>query len=395
MALPAAPLADSRCAGAALVDPAFRDAALAALHKLTVHAPGKPADGAVRTHLSTGYVDSQGHAWQQVSAYQVNLGLIGALHVDRQALPLAADWLRWLARHIPGNGPLRGVVLDHWLRADTLAESTCPGGIASALCNQVDAYDSTAASTLLLADAYLRQGGDVALLRQAAMRRALEDAAAALTRLGDDNGLTLAKPDHPIVYTMDMVEVVAGWRAWARLLRDAYAQPASAHVTLDLAARAETSLRRALASDGDWSVSLGSGPPQRGRWYPDTMAQAWPLLWLPELAGERERDAKHWRRSIAPWQRSGASHWARTNLDPEGFWWPAVAVAASCTGDEAHARTWVARARQAWMNPAKPFDWPFHVGDLLWLLWLAEPIDSASGTSVATFPNPPHSKEAP
>ncbi len=377
------PLAESRCAPGGLVDAKFRDAALVALNRLVVRAPGRSAHGAVRSHHSVGYLDAQGHAWQQVSAYQVNLGLIGALRVAPQLLPVVADWLRWQARHIAPVGPHRGVVIDHWVRTDNFEESSCPAGVSLILCDAVDAFDSTAATTLLMADAYLRHGGDVALLRDPAMRQALEAAAATLGVLSVADGLSLAKPTHPIVYTMDVVEVVAGWRAWARLQRDAYAQPASGNNSVAAAARAEEGLRHHLWDEGSqaWRVNIGADAPQRSRWYPDTVAQAWPLLWGTD-AGPTERAGKAWRAAIAPWQRK--PHWADTNADPDGFFWPAVAVAARCTGDEAGARIWVARARARWLDPKSPFAWPFQVGDLLWLLWLADPPGPAS-----TAPSPP------
>ncbi len=377
------PLAGSPCAPGELVDPAFRDAALGALERLAVHASGRAADGAVRTHHSAGHVDTQGRAWHQVSAYQANLGLIGALRVAPRLLPLAASWLRWQARHIAPVGVSRGVVLDHWVRAGDFEESTCPPGIAQPLCGHVDAFDSTAASTLLMADAYLRHGGDVFVLREPAMRQALEAAAAAIRELTTADGLTHAKPTHRVVYTMDAVEVTAGWRAWARVQRDAYAEPLSAENSFAAAARGEAGLTTRLWDEdaGAWRVSLGAGAPQHARWYPDTVAQAWPLLWGAG-AGFAERARATWRRVIAPWQ--GTSHWARGNVDPDGFWWPAAAVAALCTGDAAAARTWVARARQRWLDPSAPFAWPFQVGDLLWLLWLAEPPPRIS----SVFPAP-------
>ena len=420
----APPLTGSPCAPGALVDANFRDAALAALGRLAVQAPGRTAHGAVHSHHSPGHVDAQGRAWHQISAYQVNLGLVGALRVSPQALPLTANWLRWLASHIAPGGASRGVVLDHWVRADDFAESTCPPGMAPAQCGAVDAYDSTAATTLLLAEAYLARGGDVMLIRDPALRQALEAAATTLNALGGPDGLTIAKPDHAVVYTMDIVEVVAGWRAWARLQRDAYAQPASAVNSDGLADRAEASLRQRLwlASANTWQVSLGSGAPQPRHWYPDTVAQAWPLLWgVGGMPFERAR--VHWRAAIAPWQPgllpsslpsttrpantlpataapgttapvstapanapATAPHWARTTVDPAGFWWPAVAVAAACTGDDDSARVWVARARARWMDPNALFAWPFQVGDLLWLLWLADPQLAVQQRTAADLP---------
>ena len=372
-AVPAQPLIDSACPTAGLVDAAFRDAALATLAGLVVRAPGRSADGAVRSHHTAGHVDAQGRAWHQISAYQVNLGLMGALRAaPASQLPLVAGWLGWLARHIAPGGASRGVVLDHWVRAGDFEESTCPPGLAKHQCEAVDAFDSTAATTLLLADAYLQRGGDVMLIREPGMRAALEAAATTLQALTVTDGMTLAKPSHPVVYTMDVVEVIAGWRAWGRVQRDAYAQPQSAINSFAVAATAAAGLRKRLwhAPSHAWRVHLEAAAPQRSRWYPDTVAQAWPLLWGVD-AGPPGRAAEAWRQAIAPWQRN--PHWARSTADPEGFLWPAVAVAALCTGDEAAARTWVARARRLWLDPQSPFAWPFQVGDLLWLLWLSEP----------------------
>ncbi len=373
----APPLAESACSGRpvgggpALVDSVFRDAALQALHSLVVQAPQRAAHGAIRTHLGSGFVDVQGQAWQQVSAYAVNLGLLGALAVAPDALPLAADWLRWMARHVATSDPQRGVVPDHWVRSTDQALAMCPPGLSADRCGDVDAVDSTAASTLLLADAFQRQGGAVALLREPALRALLEAAAMAMAQLTDSDGLTLAKPSHPVVYTMDTVEVIAGWRAWARLQRDTYAQPQSAVNSNTMASRAEAGLRTQLWDPGAnaWRVYRGAGALQRERWYPDTMAQAWPLLWGADT-GAPGRAAAAWHRAQQPWRKP---HWAGRTADPAGFWWPAAAVAALCTGDEAAARTWVARARARWLDPRAPFDWPFQVSDLLWLLWLAEP----------------------
>lgn len=366
-----APIEGSSCRVGGLVDSEFRDAGLRVLERLVVRAPGRPSHGAVLTHHTAGHVDAQGQAWHQVSAYQVNLGLIGALRVAPHLLPMAANWLRWQARHIATQGASRGVVLDHWVRAADLEESTCPSGLAQSLCGTVDAYDSTAASTLLMADAYLRQGGHPSVLRDPLMRQALEAAATAMRDLTTPDGLTLAKPTHRVAYTMDLVEVTAGWRAWARVQRGAYSEHQSGEISLSAALRGEAALRTHLWDPAAraWRTSLDGGVLQPNRWYPDTVAQAWPFLWGTD-AGSKGQAEDAWRRAIARWQ--GPSHWARQHADPDGFWWPAIAVAAYCTGDTDAARRWVVRARRQWLNPTDPFPWPFQVGDLLWLLWLAD-----------------------
>nr|WP_315190528.1 hypothetical protein [uncultured Albidiferax sp.] len=370
------------CLPGGLVDAAFRDAALQALDRLVVHAPGKSADGAIKVHHSPGHLDPQGAVWHYVSAYQVNLGLLGVLRVAPQRAPMAAQWLRWQAAHTTLTGPSESVVFDHWVRASDLLESTCPPGKGARACPQVDAYDSTAASLLLMAQAYAQATQDRTVLREPPVRRALEEAAATLARLTQPHGLPWAKPDHQVAYLMDAVEVAAGWRAWARLQRDVYGIPQAAKNSLAHAQRTDAAIQKHLwhAPSHTWRVSLDAAKPDFRQWYPDTVAQAWPLLWRDGTASvtategsvPAARAQRVWQQAAARWQ--GQAGWSQRNVDPEGFWWPAVAVAARCVGDDVAAGAWVARARSAWMRPDTPFAWPFQVADLQWLLWLADPV---------------------
>lgn len=371
-----APPIDSACPTANLVDPAFRDAALLTMRQLVVRAPGRSSHGAVRRSLGAAHVDRRGRSWHHVAAYEGNLGLIGALRVDPTLRAEAADWLRWQAAHLPLGGPDKGQLFDHWVLANGAQESVCPVDLPAAKCRQIDAVDSTLASFFLMAQAYLRHGGDAALLREPGLRRAFEVAAQSLAALQRNEGLSWAKPDHAVAYLMDAVEVAAGWRALAELQERVWADGAAAAVSRHLAQRTQDAVERSLWDDpaGLWRVSLQAPPTRLPRWYPDTMAQAWPLLWSPPgrsaLAGERARAA--WQRAAAAW-RSPERDWTARNVDPAGFWWPAAAVAAHCVGDQAAASDWLARARRAWMAAPPPFPWPFQVSDLLWLLWLAEP----------------------
>lgn len=366
------------CPGGGLVDAAFRDAALAMFRQLAVQAPGRDAHGAVRMHWTPGHRDLQGQAWYQVQAYQANLSVVQVLRTDPTLAPLAADWLRWQARHMRAVGQGQGVVFDHWLRAADLQVAACPPALAGP-CPFVDSYDSTAASMLMVADSYHAATGDVAVLREAAVQAALRASAATVAALHQADGLTWAKPDYPVAYLMDAVEVAAGWRAWARVQQAAYGDTAGAARSVAMAQRTEDATRALLwhAPSQTWRHAVQAGAPDFSRWYADTVAQAWPLLWGVE--GPRSGDAANaWRRASARWL--GADDWSRRNVDTAGFWWPAAAVAAQCVGDTASARAWIARARDAWLRPAQPFPWRFHVGDLRWLLWMADPRAAVSGT---------------
>lgn len=380
------PLASDTCESGHVVDAEFRDAALRTFGNLMLEAPGLPADGAVKAHQSPAHIDPKGQTWHYVSAYQVNLAFMGALRVEPALAPAAARWLRWQARHTTSTGPGQGVVFDHWVRAADLQEASCPPGRDARTCPQVDAYDSTAASLLLMAEAYLRFSGDASMLREPAMRVALEAAAGTMAALVEPNGLSWAKPDHHVAYLMDALEVAAGWRAWARLQTEVYQVPQAGINSSASAAKLEAAIVKHFwhAPSQTWRVSLDAPKPNFATWYPDTVAQAWPLLWSRDAnPAAQQRSRAAWRKATAQWKDK--ANWSQRNVDPDGFWWPAMAVAARCVGDVNDARAWVSRARLAWMPPAKPFEWPFQVGDLLWLFWMADPVKE-SKTSFATEP---------
>jgi hypothetical protein len=391
-----APQGSGACGYGHLVQADFRDAALRAFERLMLAAPGRPADGAVKTHQSPGHVDPQGQAWHHVSAYQANLAFIGALRIDPGQAPAAARWLRWQARHTTPTGSGRGVVFDHWVRASDLQEADCPPGRDARTCPQVDAYDSTAATLLLMAEAYLRHSDDASMLREPAMRAALEAAAGTMASLAEPGGLSWAKPDYPVAYLMDALEVAAGWRAWARLQTEVYQVPQAGINSMGTAETLDAAIVRQLwhAPSHTWRVRLDAPKPNFSTWYPDTVAQAWPLLWSRDAgpaAQQRARSA--WRKAASQWK--DRADWSRRNVDPDGFWWPAMAVAAHCVGEVDDARAWVARARSDWMQPARPFGWPFQVGDLLWLFWLADPADDPKTSRAAAPPGPVASDPAP
>ena len=117
------------------------------------------------------------------------------------------------------------------------------------------------------------------------------------------------------------------------------------------------------------------------------MAHVWPLLWsagLDDTALERVQGA-----------------WCRTALAWPGLAWQGGGPLGRA--QRRSGRLLVARrragalrlrrcARARMLAPKLPFDWPFHVGDLLWLLWLADPpattaaMDLSRSSSPATQP---------
>ncbi len=92
---------------------------------------------------------------------------------------------------------------------------------------------------LMMADSYLAATGDAALLREPAVRSALNATSNAMYALAQADGLTWAKPDYRTAYVMDAVEVSTGWRAWSRVQARAYGDAAASQASLAQAQRTE------------------------------------------------------------------------------------------------------------------------------------------------------------
>ena len=103
-------------------------------------------------------------------------------------------WLDWCATHQDKDG----FWYDH---TGTIASYNSNG--------KVDAYDSSAATFLLVVERYQRSGAKLSPKVVAAAKASLN----CITNLADTDGLTSAKPDYKVKYLMDNVEVFAGLSA--------------------------------------------------------------------------------------------------------------------------------------------------------------------------------------
>jgi hypothetical protein len=270
-----------------------------------------------------------------VIPYFANLAALGL--VAAGDAPNAARWADWYRARMQPNG----VVDDYTGRS---------GAWKSA--KKRDSTDSYAATWLELMDA-LASGRSDAWLRARYVNVRLAVAAIRLTL--QPVGLTLAKPDWPVMYTMDNTETARGLRAAARLAKRA-GDAASAREWNAMAARMETAVREKL-----WDVNrkcyLVGLQPDGGRmdglskWYPDVMANLMAIGWGPASERNRALFARLWTQFGAEIPAA-----ARTADDVDRLaWW---ALAARGAGDAPRTRLLLARlaafdlARTPLDNPA-------------------------------------------
>lgn len=212
--------------------------------------------------------------------YFANLAVLGLMHGApparrSQAQDVAKKWLRWYAAHLNADATMD----DH---------TGTPGALKPT--GKYDSSDAYAGTFLSAFGAYMDRTGDGVLFQE--LFPAAKRIAAASRLTLQKSGLTHARPDYPVAYLMDNVEVWHGLDAYARLCE-----------TLGKKAEAKESRLQADAlfdaidrwmwqpQEGVYAWAIHpSGKREAGldKWYPCQMANLMAVALLPE--GERRND---------------------------------------------------------------------------------------------------------
>lgn len=142
-----------------------------------------------------------------------------------------------------------------------------------------DSTDSYASTFLEVMDAIRKRDPAWTKIRFTDVTRAV----GAMQLTLQPNGLTLAKPEWPVMYTMDNVEVWRGMKAASRLALSA-GKNDSADAWAALATRVEVAIERDLwdAVRGSYRIGIQlDGGKMEGleKWYPDVMANLMAIGW--------------------------------------------------------------------------------------------------------------------
>lgn len=212
--------------------------------------------------------------------YFANWGVYGLLlgappRSRSQAASVAKKWIVWYTSHLNKDGTID----DH---------KGAPGALKAT--GKYDSSDAYSATFLSVALAYHEQTGDAQTLidRYPTLLKIAE--AALMTQ--QKSGLTHARPDYPVAYLMDNVEVWQGLSHFARLSRNirqrqehrqytAEAEKLFAAIEQWLWTPTEGVYAWALHPDGKRETGIG-------KWYPGMMGNLMAIALLPV---EERRDA--------------------------------------------------------------------------------------------------------
>lgn len=200
-------------------------------------------------------------------------GLAEAYRVtrDRRYRDGGRRWIAWYEAHQNANG----TIYDY---------DGAPGAWKGT--GDYDSTDSYASTFLEAVWALYRAGPDRSWLRERlpAARKCVD----AIRLTLQANGLTLAKPTYPVMYTMDNTETAAGLRSAARIEREVGDKERAGQCDA-LAERMEHAVQTLLWDADNQCYLIGLQPDgyrHRGlsRWYPDAMANLMAIGWLPRSA---------------------------------------------------------------------------------------------------------------
>ncbi len=277
---------------------------------------------------------------RDVVPYFANLAAMALVQSNPELVRHYLDWyLQRLNR--PDRFGLSGTIYDYGLGE---------GGRETPTFNY-DSADSYAATFLSLAASYVRAVGDLQWAKQ--QQDKLQDVAEVVVRLQDSDGLVWAKPGTGIKLLMDNSEDYRGLTDWSWLL-DQMGRPRVAAIYRERAEWIRRGIEKQLwnpwRGSYDWSLGGTRVPSLRPRWYPDTVAQLYPIV-FGVIDPKSDRAQLLYAKVMA-----GFPRWAEGDTgDP--FPWAITAYAAVLVGDAGSAQVYLKHSAALWPPATQRGPW--------------------------------------
>jgi hypothetical protein len=334
-----------------------------------------PSYGGLKAAGDAAAIGPNGKPYYCITPYYANLAVGALLQTGApHSGTVASLWIHWYFAHLDPNSAPDGVPADEFCRSDGTGETNCVKPGDPQLCRHNDATDSAAATFFSVLQAAHQAGVPAASFAAPDRRHQIQTLADVVLKLQQADGLCWAKADYRVKYLEDNSEVFAGLRDLATLELDLFNDPVQAAVYRQAAERVRTGILKELY-DSKARLFLigkfedGSRPPTSlDKWYPDTQAQMWPLLFgvvavdAPAAKAVVSALDHHWNGVAKPaWE----SQPGQVN---DGSLEAADAYALLLAGHSPQARTFVAAAKKTKFRDSDGLIEPFNVADAGW--WL-------------------------
>jgi len=302
------------------------------------------SDGAIR-YTSTG-----------IEPYFANLSAIGWL-TDSTKIPQVEAWMQWYIGHInrPDYNGLYGTIYDY----------NVSNGVETSS-GSYDSADSYAATFLSLAEALWNTGNPSA---QAFIQNIGENdfnvIGNVIINLQQANGLVYAKPDYRIEYLMDNSEDYRGLSDFASLATQAWSDTATTTWYNEQASKIQSGIQNLLfiPSAGLYYPYVGSTAPNLGAWYPDSVAQLFPIT-NGVIASTSSQASVVYSKFNAAWPG-----WPQLSYNSQdSFPWCVAGYAGYLMGDATRSNTYILSIQSQYVNASPEFPWPFYPAEGGWFM---------------------------
>lgn len=295
-----------------------------------------------------------------VHPYEANIGARALVAAGGRYLPMVAAYVRWYLGHLnrPDRHGVTGTVYDHDVDPVTCASTFQRDPVTG----DVPTYDSTDAYAgtflTLVADWARTDQAAVDVLGTPQARADLEAVAGAVLATLRPSGLTAATPVFDAEYLLDNIEAQQGLDDYASLLRGALDDPDRAGRWADAAAGIRTAIEdvlwRGSSTPGLYGVAADALAPSADRWFPDALAQLWPVMYG---LGPADRRADAWTAFSARWPGWTTSTPSYGATSPEHDPNASVAYAAARAGDTTALDAYLVSSQRNWADAGRPPPW--------------------------------------
>ncbi|MDK2820832.1 MAG: hypothetical protein PWP31_797 [Clostridia bacterium] len=294
--------------------------------------------------LSSGAVITDYPAQPKIIPYFANLALYGVASYG-QHLEKVRHYLNWYITHLenPDRFGVNGTVYDYLINDDEKEIPTM----------NYDSSDSYGATFLTLVRLYYTSSGDSEWIKN--HRQELDLIAGAVLSTLEKDSLTLAKPDWKVKYLMDNCEVYKGLKDYAWLLEEVFKDQEWAKRFETLAQKVKEAIEKKMRVNGGYSPAIYLAGfrkrPNWRKWYPDAMAQLFPIL-----TGVLDPGSETARQLYGNFLRNYPD-WYNHTL-PQNFKSPLVVYTAALMEDRWRVRQYIESLKENILSKGHP--WPYH-----------------------------------
>jgi hypothetical protein len=293
----------------------------------------------------------------EIKPYFANLAAIGWLQ-DRTRTPQVEGWMSWYIAHF--NWP------DRWSEYGTVFDYAVSGTTETSL-GTFDSADSYAATFLSLAEALWNTGdpGAQSFIKDTVGEYNLNVVGNVIANLQQSNGLVYAMPTNQVEYLMDNSEDYRGLMDLAHLAAQAWGDADAARWYRARAHGIRAGIQSALyvRNLGLYRPYAGSADPDLKTWYPDSVAQLYPMVQGVIAPGSSRS------RSVYVAFNNAWPGWTDLSFNSQDeFPWVVVSYAALLAQDKANVDRYLATIRDRFMIAEPVFPWPWYSAEAGWLM---------------------------